>query len=119
MAKALILIGLLMVASEYADADNKTIPAYNVGSDIYDFCRNDDNRYSSGMCLGFIEGVSDTTQALQIEDNACYFLFPAGPVRADQLVDIVRRYLADHPEKRQLNAATLVINALQTAWPCH
>jgi hypothetical protein len=30
----------------------------------------------------------------------------------------VRKYLKDHPEELPLSAAGLVVNAIQTTWPC-
>jgi Rap1a immunity proteins len=39
-------------------------------------------------------------------------------VTAGQVTDVFCAYLRDKPEKRNVNAALLFMEAMQTAWPC-
>ena len=59
--------------------------------------------------LGYVMGVHERTTA-----NTCV---PSG-VNNGQVAEVVRKYLQDHPEKLHLVPSDLVINAIQTAWPC-
>ena len=58
--------------------------------------------------MGYVLGVHETLPI---------FCIPAG-VTNRQITEVVSKYLKDHPEKLHLNASDLVIDAIQTAWPC-
>jgi hypothetical protein len=62
-----------------------------------------------GVCEGYILGAFDA--------RADAFCLPAG-VNATKLVDVVRLYLREHPEKRYLLAADLVSTAVKQKFPC-
>lgn len=69
----------------------------------------------AGECLGFIEGVLDaTTSYPQASTHIC---FPNGSM-SGTLIEIVTDYLDKHPENRHFSATSLVITALQEAFPC-
>jgi hypothetical protein len=63
-----------------------------------------------GLCDGYILGIADTLQFLELIDR---------PEEASkqQAVDIVVKYLNDHPETRHKPAHYLVMMALGGAWP--
>ncbi len=73
-------------------------------------------------CRGYVLGVSDALQAGQASAPI------AGPTRAaaiclpdidaDQMVEAVSRYLADHPENRRYAAPDLVFMSLKASYPC-
>ena len=65
--------------------------------------------YSSGYFDGYVLGVLDLTQ-----ERLCI----AERATMGQVLEVVRKYLKDHPEELHLRASDLVIKALQTAWPC-
>jgi len=60
--------------------------------------------------LGFVAGVHDALE----KTNFCT---PA-EVTVGQLLAIVKKYLADNPDKLHRNAVTLVIWAIEPAFPC-
>jgi Rap1a immunity proteins len=80
-------------------------------------------------CLGYVLGIADAiSQANAFAEEtaapdaahlggwkAC---IPVVGVVGGQLVDIVKRYLTKHPEKRHLAAVSLVAGAFQEAFPC-
>jgi Rap1a immunity proteins len=74
-----------------------------------------DDLLLGGYCGGFVGGVVDV---LINKPNA--FCVPQGPggVRSAQLVEVVKLYLHDHPEKRNLAASLLVMQALKEKLPC-
>ena len=71
-----------------------------------------DNTFQSGLCMGFVAGISDAMSIAAIK--AC---FPPG-VTAGQTADVVKRFLGQHPERRHEAAAGLVAQALSEAFPC-
>lgn len=74
--------------------------------------------YDSDECLGFIQGLTDSTQAMRYADRpSCIFAMPEGGTYG-QVIDIVMNYLRAHPESRQRSAANLAIAALKAVWPC-
>jgi hypothetical protein len=52
--------------------------------------------YDAGHCRGYVSGVADII--VEKKTEACFTTDEAGP-KVNQLVDIVRAYLRDHPEK--------------------
>src|SRR5579862_2993873 len=62
--------------------------------------------YNIGYCQGFVSGVADTIQ------DGSLMAVPRG-----QMVRVVEKYLADHPEKLSLSAVFLVREALTKACP--
>ena len=54
-------------------------------------------------------------------DTARVFCVPQGEtdVKSGQLVEVVKLYLRDHPEKRHLPAADLVTAAIKEKFPCN
>jgi hypothetical protein len=98
------LIACLLMMPMMAQAGFKT------GNDIYKDLLDTGSTVSSMYALGFIVGVHDSFEGATI----C-----AGPnVTAGQIRDVVKKYLAERPEMRDISAAVLVVLALGTAFPC-
>jgi hypothetical protein len=80
------------------------------GNDLYGFCA------SSGSfqkCSGYIDAIADAYSPI----NA-YTACEPQSIANGQAVDVVRRYLATHPEQRYKPAWSLVLVALAEAFPC-
>jgi hypothetical protein len=77
------------------------------GNQLYEFCQG--NR---AYCTGYVAGV-----AAGSEKQGTTFCLASG-VRSDQLGDVVKLWLRDHPEKRHLAASFLVFQALKEKFPC-
>jgi hypothetical protein len=90
---------------------------FESGNELYDLCTSS-SAVKLGACSGYIMGVSDAESVLATETgHARLFCEPdSAVVRQD--VDIVKRYLENHPELRHLSAASMVVFALQQAFPC-
>lgn len=73
-------------------------------------------------CRGYVLGVSDALQAgqgaapLAGAARAAAICLP--DIDADQMVEAVSRYLADHPETRRYAAPDLIFMSLKAAYPC-
>jgi hypothetical protein len=64
---------------------------------------------SEAFFEGYVVGATDG-----VHFGAC---IPEG-VTNDQVYEVVRKYLKDHPEELHLHAVTLIKKAFIKAWPC-
>lgn len=74
--------------------------------------------YDRGACSGYISGVSDAIASYQTVHAFPDFVCMPDQVQRGQIIDVVVKYLRDHPEKRHLGAASMVTAALRLAFPC-
>jgi len=97
-------------------------------SDFLDVCKtiDDDTQsvaetfksgYCSGWATGVVEGVSLSEAQHQIPRGAQLVCAPKGN-SPNQMVQIVRKYLADHPEKEHIPMTMIATQALAGAFPC-
>jgi hypothetical protein len=75
------------------------------GNDLQQYC----NAAPTGLCAGYIIGVTDTTLDL--------YCFPPDVTKM-QIRGVAVKYLNNNPRKLHLLAPGLVIKAMQTAFPC-
>jgi Rap1a immunity proteins len=66
---------------------------------------------NSPMCMGYIAGVSDI---MSTDGDICL----PNNATIQQIVDIVAKYLSDHPERRHYSASSESGIALMQAFPC-
>jgi hypothetical protein len=103
------MIGIVVLAAA------TTMPYYVTGDELYERCRyNPDKRV---FCRGYIVGVVDTVETVGYVAEKPIVCLPAG-VPVTHLIRITVNYLRDNPEKRRLEAPTLVAGALQGAYRC-
>lgn len=114
MIKATILCMALFVPSARASAQS-TID----GNSYVPICGAPNGTFSDGVCFGFVKGVVGGVDLQRYLDSNSVPVFcsPSG-VTYGQEEDIFRKYLVDHPERRHLPASELVIESMQTAFPC-
>ena len=67
---------------------------------------------NSPMCMGYIAGVSDI---MSTDGDICL----PNNATIQQIVDIVAKYLSDHPERRHYSASSEAGIALMQAFPCN
>lgn len=70
----------------------------------------------AGSCLGYLSSVID----IQSSGNSVNGKKACIPRNADmnQMVDLFKNYVRDHPERRHLLAANLAAEAFALAFPC-
>lgn len=73
----------------------------------------DVNPFGMGYCAGLVRGVAESANRLMAGD-VCL----PEDVTAAQGVWVVVRYLRDHPASRYETDTTIVLRALQGAYPC-
>jgi Rap1a immunity proteins len=93
------------------------------GNTLSNLCKTNANRdtpselaMQAGACLGYLSSIIDiqTTGGAVIGRRACI------PANADmnQIVDLFKNYVREHPERRHLLAANLAAEAFALAFPC-
>ena len=107
-----LLPALLLIAALPSHA------GFDTGNRLHEDCRAS-NYFNRGYCGGYVVGIVDTIESLQARgvlpaDALCI----PDDVTKGQLVDVVGKYLADHPERRNAEAGGLVPEALGKAFPC-
>ena len=111
----MLLIGLL-IAAEVSAEDVKTAASPASGNDLY--------RWMTSAAAGdqlfgtfYIMGVTDAESITTLSRRSPLFCIPYG-VTGEQLTDVVKKYLGEHPEQRHATGASLVITAMANAFPC-
>jgi hypothetical protein len=98
---------MVMSASTGAKAD------FRSGNELYTECAAAGE--SQGFCGGYIAAIADVGSKVPVAD---VMICPSAKVTVGQVVDIVKQYLAVHPERRRFSASSLVANALADEFPC-
>jgi Rap1a immunity proteins len=111
----LLLMGAATKAQDIANVGN----SMRTGNDLMETCKppvpgetNDEklgHLLPNVFCSGYIRGVADVNQAFGLIDIRT--------ATNRQLIDIIWKYLADHPEDRDMSAQSLVGAALVKAFP--
>ena len=107
-----LLPALLMLGCLQAQA------GFDTGNRLFEDCRAG-NYFNRGYCGGYVTGIVDTIEALQARgvlpaDALCV---PEESTKG-QLADVVIKYLEQNPERRHLEAGSLVPAALNRAFQC-
>lgn len=87
---------------------------YFTGNRLYAECQ----LPSRDACVGYVIAISDMLDDVAIIRREPRTVCLGEGVESGQLVDVVIRYLRDHPEIRHASAASMVTVALQRAFPC-
>ncbi|MDR5802157.1 Rap1a/Tai family immunity protein [Caballeronia sp. LZ001] len=113
--KKLVATALLLASSTASATDGNTL--YEWGTS--------DSPVEKGLLLGYISGAVENgffqqrSQGLVGENSVVpRYCLPKNATAA-QGVDVVVKYLRDHPEERAFAGAQLVWSAFIKAFPCH
>ena len=103
------------VALAFLPASAQELRAFYTGNDLWSRCSGD-NTYQSGLCQGFVTGIADAMGIAAVLGGrrACIPL----AVTEGQTLDVVKRFLGQHPAERHEEAVSLVAQALSEAFPC-
>lgn len=66
--------------------------------------------YSCGYSTGYISGIDSSIRDI--------LFCPANTTRNGQIYDVVQKFLENNPQRQNEGSFSLVIEALQKAWPC-
>jgi hypothetical protein len=119
MNRALALATLsLSIMSASFPGSVRAEPSFVSGNTLWEFCGSMATGPVPDACSLFVAGVIDARKYTQHELKVPQTVCLAGTVETGQAADIVRQYLAQYPERRGYQAASLAIDALQMAFPC-
>lgn len=110
MKRAILVIGMLLAFDAQA--------AFISGNELMRQCAEFEKRrgtFEDGLCGGFVTGVADVAANSLVRGyRVC---FPKQVVTG-QLTLVVIKYLREHPEDLHYGADSLVLTALEGAFPC-
>lgn len=124
---AFISASLCFSVSSFAFTGNQLQKAIQVGQ------QKDVQVYTAGVLDGFLVGSVDigltasieamkrgeTLNGVALSQRGRYCLqFPNNKFDTDQIFDIVKKFLANNPERRHEQGATLILEAVSKAFPC-
>ena len=92
------------------------------GQDLNEACNAGDT-FSTGECVGYIGGVYDAGKVLdrgtkKRQWNGGWTACVPEGVKAGQLMEVVKKWLREHPSEWHLGAGGLVAAAFDEAFPC-
>jgi hypothetical protein len=73
------------------------------------------NQTEAGACYGYVLGVYDALSNAGLAKAIC---LPKEGAAEKTVVEVVARYLDEHPDQRQYSGQSLVHNALIYGYPC-
>jgi hypothetical protein len=110
----------LLVAS-LSGSSRPALADFQSGNSLLSRCRSDASLADRQYCLGYVTGAADF--AIQDErnnkamDKVCWINIPDG-VTSGQLLEILVKYLREHPERLHYQGGYLIIEAFHQAFPC-
>ena len=113
-----VLIGLAGIAGAFTGSDAGAA-GFFTGNELLEACSATNGttayEYKSGICSGYVLGIADELdlENAQLGRGSCF----SDEVTLGQLRDVVLKYLQEHPEHRDLDAAVLVRSAFASAYP--
>jgi hypothetical protein len=113
--KRVLLLGVLVVLSSTAAHAQRV--STETGNTLLEECESK-TMFDQGRCLGYILGASDLKTMDDLPNQRQHLFCTAPAVINGQIVEVVVKYLKDHPENRHCQASTLVMAALIEAFPC-
>ena len=87
------------------------------GNRLKELCNDTDSSFYDGACLGYIVAVGDILKDGEEDVMGFRACIPTS-VEYQQSVDVVRKYLNQHPESLHYGVIGLVAHALSEAFPC-
>lgn len=105
--KYAIIAALLLATSSHASADDGDVFAFKTGNDLYELCK-----AKAAACPAYLFGALDGITWMQTALGGDAKIFCVENVTGYQLVDVVMKYMREHPEKRHIMASTIMVDAL-------
>ena len=92
-------------------------PDFNIGRSGNDFlrvCEKGPADIVSGLCVGYVWGVTDGVDLVRVSREFC----PGPEVTIGQRLHIVLKFINDHPETSDARTDLLILAAMNDAFPC-
>jgi hypothetical protein len=126
-----IVFAILLLCTDLCHGQASQYASIEDGNSLAEFCKESPKPTNGlemlhwGMCAGYIVGIKDaenttklSLKAAKMEDKRTLTFCIDQRVTNGQLIDVVNKFLKDHPELLHLSAAMLVHGALAHSFPC-
>jgi hypothetical protein len=130
LAAVVLLLTLAIPSETLSVKEAQHTPDVETVSGFLEICAADDksadltpttDTMHRGMCvgwiIGFVDGVLTTEAAHSIPPRAALICLPEGNSYG-QMIHVIKKYIADHPELEHVGTEALALLALKTAFPC-
>jgi len=107
---------LILSSTSYADG-NKLLEQCLVAERYYDNKEVPYDFMDLGVCMGFVQGVRNTIQAMS-SNSSIKVCIPKGGITNEQATRIVTSYLKKNPASLHEHEVLLTIKAFTDAYPC-
>ncbi len=91
-------------------------PTYRDGSDLLKHCTSE-LTFERGVCGGYLTGTTDTLDTLDAGKGSMGEACVPSSATISQLMKVVVKHMAEHPEKLDFTATRLVLTAFYEAFP--
>jgi len=110
--QAILITAALTIGSAYAQNAETTS-----GNFWHSMCNSGEAGYMA--CVNYVTGVLYGAQVAEQshKQEEPIFCIPKS-VNSNQLTDIFRKYLTDHPEQRHMHSASIVVMSANQQFPC-
>ena len=112
-----IIAAVVIAAVKSISAAVQAAGGFEGGNSLYASCASPTGTVKWSACLGYVEGIADAMGGNAINGYTACLPLQSG-VTAGQIRDVVKQYLALHPEERHKGAVGMVAHALEDAFPC-
>ena len=92
--------------------------AWLTGDELLQSCKDKQDVYKQGLCMGYILGAADGTTIWELWQDLSSNICISKKVEMGQVVDAVIRHLENHPRELRFDASSVVLNALIKKYPC-
>jgi hypothetical protein len=103
-----------LLACAHAAPVAESAAVFDTGNSLYEYLTAN-NATARAHAAGYIAGVADVGSMGKVFGWS--FCLPRRTTK-DQITDVVKQWLDQHPEKRHVGAVGLVSEALAGAFPC-
>jgi hypothetical protein len=109
-----LALALALLACAHAAPIAESAAVFDTGNSLYEYLTAN-NATARAHAAGYIAGVADVGSMGKVFGWS--FCLPQRTTK-DQITDVVKQWLDQHPEKRYVGAVGLVSEALAGAFPC-
>jgi hypothetical protein len=111
-----VLAVMLLLCSTAASADESGRPrVWTSGTELMALCGQVLDQFSTGACMGYVVAAAEIADSGHLKSyRSCI----PKDVTKGHLQDVVRKYLAKHPEQLEFIGYQVAVVALVEAFPC-
>ena len=119
LLRAVAILAFIAATQANAQTSRTTGPlVWFTGQEMWEMCATTTVGTPPDSCIAYVLGAVDAEATVADVAQRPGFICPTRTTTGNDLVQVVRRHLLEHPEDRSAIAASVVIVALRAAFPC-